>query len=95
MIVLDIPYKKTKKGIILKIKVVTKSPLKGIAGITGDYIKVKINSPPVKEAANNELIDILSKQLCIKKTDIKIIKGHHSKNKIIEIDGKEKNTFNT
>jgi len=87
---MEIPCKKTKKGITVKITVYPKSARHGIAGIVGDVLKIKVNAPPVGGAANKELIEILSDKFRIRKTAIKIIKGHTSRNKVVEIKGLER-----
>jgi uncharacterized protein (TIGR00251 family) len=84
---MEIPFRKSKKGIKLKVKVEPRSSRKGISGLLGDALKVRVNAPPVGGAANEELIEILSEELGIKKTAIKIVNGQSSKNKIVEIEG--------
>jgi len=84
---MDIPFQTSKKGITLKIKVEPRSSRKGIAGIAGDTIKVKVHAPPVGGAANEELIEILSDEFSIKKSSIRILKGESSRNKVVEIEG--------
>lgn len=87
---MEIPFKQSKKGITIKIKVDPKSAQSGISGIVGDTLKIKVNASPVGGAANEELIEILSDKFCIRKTAIKIIKGHASRNKVVEIEGIER-----
>jgi uncharacterized protein (TIGR00251 family) len=48
-------------------------------------ITAKINQPPVDGKANEMLIKVLADYLKIKKSAIKIIRGHFSGNKTIEI----------
>jgi uncharacterized protein (TIGR00251 family) len=86
---MEIPFKRSKKGINFKVRVEPRSPRKGISGIIGDTLKVRVNSPPVGGAANAELIEILSEEFSIKKANIKIIRGHSSRNKVVEIEGTE------
>jgi uncharacterized protein len=84
---MDIPFQKSKKGITLKIKVEPRSSGKGISGLIGDIIKIKLHAPPVGGAANEELIEVLSEEFGIKKRAIKIISGQSSRNKVVEIEG--------
>ena len=84
---MQIPYKKTNNGIIIKVKIEPKSSKKGFAGFIGDTVKIKLNSPPVEGAANKELIEFLSKELNIRKSSIIILTGKTSKNKVLEIRG--------
>jgi uncharacterized protein (TIGR00251 family) len=87
---MKIPFKKSKKGITIKIKVYPKSSRSGISGTVGDVLKIKVNAPPVGGAANEELLEILSETLRMRKTSIIIIKGHTSRNKVVEIEGTER-----
>jgi len=82
-----IPFTRSKRGIVIKVKVQPRSSKKGVSGVFGDSLKVKVNSPPVGGAANEELIEILSGELGVKKSAIKIIGGRASKDKIVEIEG--------
>jgi hypothetical protein len=84
---MDMPFQRSKKGVTLKIKVEPRSSRKGISGVVGDAIKIKLNAPPVGGAANEELIEVLSEELGIKKTSIKILRGMSSRNKVVEIEG--------
>ena len=61
-----------------------------ITGFTGDVLQVKIAAPPVKGKANEELINYLSKVLGIKKSNIIIVKGQTSRNKVLSIEGMSK-----
>jgi len=53
-------------------------------------LKIKIQSPPVDGAANRRLIEFLAKSVGVSKSKVRIIRGDKSRNKIIEIDGNEK-----
>ncbi len=81
---------KTKKEFTLKVKVEPRSSKSEIIGPYGDGIKVKLTSPPVEGKANKELIDLLSKELKIRKKDIEIISGQSSKNKVVRFIGLSK-----
>lgn len=84
---MEVPFRKSTKGITFKVKVYPRSSQKGIAGLSGDALKIKVNSPPVGGAANEEAIEILAEYLGVRKTTVKILKGHASKEKVIEIEG--------
>jgi uncharacterized protein (TIGR00251 family) len=84
---MEIPFNRSKKGIKFNVRVEPRSSMRGISGIIGDTLKIRVNSPPVGGAANVELIEILSEEFGIKKTNIKIVKGHSSRNKVVEIEG--------
>lgn len=86
---MQIPFKKTKDGITIDVKVQPRSSAKGIDGIVGGILKVKLTSAPVNGKANEQLIELLSEELKIKKSAINIIKGQSSRHKVLRIKGVE------
>lgn len=83
----NIPFTRTRDGIRIEVKVEPRSSKKGIAGVLGNKLKVKLTSPPVDGAANEQLVEVLAEAFGIKKTAIKIIRGQSSKNKVVELSG--------
>lgn len=86
----DIPFKKSKRGITINVKVEPRSPKSEITGVLGNALKVRLKSPPVDGRANEELVFLLSKEFGVGKTSVRILKGHKSKNKVVEIEGGER-----
>jgi len=84
---MKIPYRETKNGIAIEVRVEPRSSRKCIAGILGDIVKVKLTAPPVDGAANEQLIEVISEATGIKKSSISIIRGSSSKKKLVEIKG--------
>lgn len=80
-------YKENTSGLTLNIQVIPRSSKSEIVGIYNDCLKIKLKSPPVDDAANEELIKLLSNKLKVQKKNIEIIKGHTQKKKIISIYG--------
>ena len=71
----------------LKIKVIANSSRQEVKEENG-ILKVHLKSPPVKGKANEELIEVLAEHFKMKKNQIKILRGHTSNAKEIEIYGK-------
>ena len=84
---MNIPFRKTKDGVVIEVKVEPRSSKKGIAGIMGNYLKVKLTAPPVDGAANEQLIEVISEAFGIRKSSIRVVKGASSKKKLVEIKG--------
>jgi len=88
---MDIPYKKTKSGIMIEVKVEPRSSRRQISGIMdNDILKVKLTAPPVDGSANEQLIELISETTGVRKSQIRIVRGQSSKRKLIEITGVEK-----
>ena len=88
---MNIPYKKTKNGITIEVKVEPRSSKKQITGIMeGSILKVKLTAPPVDGSANEQLIELIAEVTGVRKSWIRIIRGLSSKRKLVEIAGVEK-----
>lgn len=87
---MNIPYKKTRNGITIEVKVEPRSSQKGIAGVMdNNVLKVRLTSPPVDGAANEQLIEVIAEILKIKRSQVRVIRGQSSKRKVVEISGVE------
>lgn len=69
----------------IKVKIITRAKRNQIIGWEGDVLKIKLSAAPIDGKANEALLDFLSKNWGMAKSDIKIIRGLKSKNKILEI----------
>jgi len=84
---MNIPFKKTKDGIVIEVKVEPRSSKKGIAGVMDNVLKVKLTAPPVEGEANEQLIEVVSELTGVRKSNIRIVRGLSSKRKVVEIRG--------
>ena len=49
-------------------------------------LEVKVSAPPERGKANERLIEVLARHYGVSKSSIRIVKGHTSRIKLIEID---------
>jgi len=56
---MQIPFRKTKDGVLIEVKVEPRSSKKGISGVMENALKVKLTAPPVGGAANEQLIEVM------------------------------------
>lgn len=84
---MKIPYRKTKDGIVIEVKVEPRSSKKGITGVMDNVLKVKLTAPPVEGEANEQLVEVISEVTGVRKSDIRIVRGLSSKRKIVELKG--------
>ena len=59
----------------------------GIAGRHGPDLKIRIASPSVDQAANEELLRFLAERLGVRRRNIRLVAGATSRRKVIEVDG--------
>jgi len=69
---------------IINIRVINKAK-KNLVKEVKDGLKVYVTSAPEKGRANVAVIEQLSKYLKVKKYEINILSGQHSRHKVIEI----------
>ena len=76
-----------KEGAIeFSVRVLPRASRSELVGKHDGALKIKIASPPVDGAANEELIKLLAKIFAVRKADVEIIGGQSSKLKRIRID---------
>ena len=80
------------KELILKVYLQPKSSRNEIVGPHRDGIKIRVTAPPVEGKANDALIRFLAGKLGIPPSKIEIIKGHHSREKMLRISGMNSQT---
>jgi len=69
----------------IHVKVTTRAKQNKILGFKDDILRVHITAVPVNGKANLALIKFLSKEFNIAKSDIHIIHGETSRDKVLEI----------
>jgi uncharacterized protein (TIGR00251 family) len=75
------------KETILKVYLQPKSSKNEVVGPYRDGIKVKVTAPPIEGKANEFLIRFLAKEFGISPSSIEMIKGQHTREKILKISG--------
>lgn len=78
---------------ILMVKVTPNARKNSNEGFHDGILKVRIHAPPDKGKANETLIEFLSETFSIPKSRIRILSGHTSRLKKIEIEGDINYTF--
>ena len=73
----------------LSIRLQPRSSRNEVAGLQGDYLKIRITAPPVEGMANEALMVFLSESLKVSRRNVCIVSGHSSRNKIVEVRGVE------
>jgi hypothetical protein len=76
-----------KRGAAFTVHVVPRARKNEIAGQMGDAIKVRLTAPPVEGKANKALIAFLADQLGVRKSQVEIVAGETSRNKVISVVG--------
>ena len=72
---------------LISVRVHPNAATNEVVGFTDGVLRVRVSAPPVKGRANKELLSFLSQILDVGKSKVRIIKGHKSRNKMIDVDG--------
>ena len=74
-------------SIRFSVHVQPRSSLTEISGVHGTALKVRLHSPPVDGAANEELILFLAETLGVPRRAVRIVSGQSSRAKTVEVEG--------
>jgi len=74
-------------SITLKVRLQPRASRDGIDGLHADALKVKVTAPPVEGRANKAVKKLLAEQLGISPSQIEIIAGERSREKLLRISG--------
>jgi len=74
-------------GAKIAVRVYPGAASNAVVGSIGGALQVRVTARPVKGEANEELIAFLSKLLGVSKSQINIIRGHATRNKVLTIYG--------
>ena len=78
-------YLPTSQGYILKLTVAPQAPRTEVVGLLGDRLKVRVNAPPEKGAANRELLAFLARRLGLPKAALVLKGGAGERHKAVEV----------
>ncbi|GAB4531857.1 MAG: DUF167 domain-containing protein [Anaerolineae bacterium] len=74
-------------GAAFPVRVIPRASKNEISGWYGDAVKIRLTAPPVEGAANAALIDFLAELLEVRKSQIEILSGHATRDKIVCVVG--------
>ena len=74
-------------AIFLKIHLLPRASRNEICGLHGDALKIKVTAPPVEGKANRALQRFIAKKLNLAASQIEIMAGQRSREKILRISG--------
>ena len=74
-------------GVTFMVRVIPRASKTEIVGEYDGAVKVRLSSPPVDGAANEDLVKLFAKRLKVARSDVEILSGQTSKTKQIRISG--------
>jgi hypothetical protein len=58
-----------------------------IVGLHGDALKVRLQAPPVDDAANEALVELIATALGVPRGAVRIVAGARTRSKVVEVVG--------
>ena len=74
-------------AITLSVKIIPNAGKNQVVGWENGFLKIRIQAPPEKGKANQELINYLSSLLDLPKSSITLLRGETSRKKLLLIEG--------
>ena len=87
MISSGLKVRETDTGLVINLHVLPRAKRCEIAGVHNGALKIKVNAPPVDDAANRSIIQFLSTLLGVSKSSLTILTGNRSRDKTLQIRG--------
>jgi len=73
--------------VILAVRVQPRASKDEIAGVMGGALKVRLRAPALEDRANEALCEFLAELLKTPKAAVRILSGHHTRSKRVEVRG--------
>jgi uncharacterized protein (TIGR00251 family) len=74
-------------AVIFPVRVQPRASKDEIAGVMDGALKVRLRAPPLEDRANEALCEYLAELLKTPKAAVRILSGHHSRSKRVEVRG--------
>lgn len=72
---------------MLPVRVQPNAARSEVAGFVDGVLSMRVAAPPVRGEANRELVEFLSQALGVSRSQIEIVRGRTSRNKVVAING--------
>jgi uncharacterized protein len=81
------PFQPHRDGTTIDILVQPRASKTEITGLHDGALRIRIAAPPVDGAANDAIIEFLSKRLTVRRTNIEIVSGASGRRKRVLVRG--------
>ena len=68
-----------------RVRVQPRNRQESIVGCWNQALKVRLTAPPIEDRANRQLVELLADSLAVPRASIKILSGHRSRLKTVQI----------
>jgi uncharacterized protein (TIGR00251 family) len=79
------PIHQVAGGTRLRVRVLPRASRTEVAGIQGDWVRIRLAAPPVDGAANDELLRFLAERLAVPRSGVHLVSGSTRRTKVVMI----------
>ena len=80
-------FKAEEDAVLISIRLSPRASRDAIRGIREGALKIAVTSPPVENEANEHLVRLVAKKLSVPRSNVEIVKGQTSRNKLLRVTG--------
>src|SRR2546422_11576786 len=73
--------------VTLSLRIQPRASRNAVVGWTGDTLNIRLTAPPVEGAANTACLALLADLLSLPQSQLEILRGERSRNKVVQITG--------
>ena len=77
--------RQAENGVTFKVRVQPKASRNQVDGFSADSLRLRVTAPPQDGKANLAVISLLAETLGVPKSRLRIIRGHASREKLVEV----------
>ena len=79
--------KDSPAGVTLTVRIQPRASKNEVVRLENGGLKIRLTAPPVDGAANEALVKFLADRFSVAKSQVEIVSGHTSRDKIVRISG--------
>jgi len=74
-------------SIILRVRVIPRARSNALTCDAAGTLRARLTAPPVEGAANRALVELLARELGLKRGDLAVVRGERGRDKLIAVRG--------
>ncbi len=74
-------------AVLIAVKAVPGAKRDQVAGVLGERLKVRVSQPPEDGKANRAICALLAKELGVRPSAVRVVRGESSAEKVVRVEG--------
>lgn len=83
----SVEIRESAGGVSFAVHVQPRASRCGVTGVVNGAVKIRLTSPPVEGAANEQCLELVAGILGVRRRDVTIVSGESSRHKTVRVDG--------